>query len=430
MSHTPYRVCRILCRSLLSLEARELIEANRTISELLSASETAQAEAERLRSDNADLQSTLDARIEAVNEANRTISNIESVLETARCDNSNLQSALGAEKEVIVSDLQTARRDNANLQSALDARERAAIEANQVISDLGSALETTGKDAVDLQEAQSQLISVPTELQARISSDEDKDRTIATLNAQIEQWKRADAAKAQELEQLQRKLSTSSSELDALERSSTSISEETRKVYEENTSQIAKLPQPHDVQSCVQYGVICALPVDANDEEHISRKDQWELDPTGDCYVPGFFESKLRMGTHAREEMEFREPFSLIGSDPADFGAQTVRILSYRGSLSDPKWVDEDECKSPFFSSRHRSEREHSACFSTFCTIHVDLSEAVKDLVMKKDASGQVYYQLDYDVIVSFGRTDLHAELCWIRNTGERRISATVTYEG
>lgn len=38
----------------------------------------------------------------------------------------------------------------------------------------------------------------------------------------------------------------------------------------------------------------------------------------------------------------------------------------------------------------------------------------MKDLVMKMDDSGQVYYQLDYDVIVSLGRRDLQAELCWI----------------
>ena len=41
------------------------------------------------------------------------------------------------------------------------------------------------------------------------------------------------------------------------------------------------------------YGVVCALPVKAGDEEHVRRKHKWESDPTGDCYVPGYFESKL-----------------------------------------------------------------------------------------------------------------------------------------
>ena len=42
----------------------------------------------------------------------------------------------------------------------------------------------------------------------------------------------------------------------------------------------------------------------------------------------------------------------------------------------------------------------------------MDLSKAVKDLVPKK-ASGRVYYELDYDVIVLFGFTELRAQLGW-----------------
>jgi hypothetical protein len=109
--------------------------------------------------------------------------------------------------------------------------------------------------------------------------------------------------------------------------------------------------------------------------------------------------------------MEFRESFSLTEGDPTDFGVQTVRLECYRGSLSDPKWVDQDR-----------------SSFSTLCTIRADLSEAVEDLVKKK-ASGQVYYQLDYDVIVLFGLTELKAYLSWKSQDGERRITATVSHE-
>jgi len=159
------------------------------------------------------------------------------------------------------------------------------------------------------------------------------------------------------------------------------------------------------------YGVVCALPVKANNEEHVRRKQKWERDPTGDFYVPGYFESKVRRGAKVKEEMEFRESFSLTEGDPTDFGVQTVRLECYRGSLSDPKWVDQDR-----------------SSFSTLCTIRADLSEAVEDLVKKK-ASGQVYYQLDYDVIVLFGLTELKAYLGWKSKEGERRITATVLHE-
>ena len=53
------------------------------------------------------------------------------------------------------------------------------------------------------------------------------------------------------------------------------------------------------------------------------------------------------------------------------------------------------------------------AYFSTLCMIHVNLSEAAKDLVPQREASGQLYYRLDYEVIVFFGPTELRAELGW-----------------
>ena len=64
-----------------------------------------------------------------------------------------------------------------------------------------------------------------------------------------------------------------------------------------------------------------------------------------------------------------------------------------------------------------RDPRPHAqgfvlASFFPLCDIHVDLSKAVKDLVPKV-ASGRVYYELDYDVIVLFGFTELRAQLGW-----------------
>lgn len=111
------------------------------------------------------------------------------------------------------------------------------------------------------------------------------------------------------------------------------------------------------------YGVVCSLLVQANDEEHVRRKRQWERDPDGKCYVQGCFKPTLSKvcllhlvarrilirshykGAFVREEMEFLYPFSLTESTPEDFGVQNVRILCYRGQLPDPKWVDQDQCR-------------------------------------------------------------------------------------
>ena len=45
------------------------------------------------------------------------------------------------------------------------------------------------------------------------------------------------------------------------------------------------------------------------------------------------------------DDMEFRESFLFTECKPMHFGAQIVPLAYYRGSLSDPEWVDEDECK-------------------------------------------------------------------------------------
>ena len=41
------------------------------------------------------------------------------------------------------------------------------------------------------------------------------------------------------------------------------------------------------------YGVLCARLVRDKDEQHLRRRDRWEIDPTGDRYVPGYFKTKL-----------------------------------------------------------------------------------------------------------------------------------------
>ncbi|KAI9569174.1 hypothetical protein HD554DRAFT_2254112 [Boletus coccyginus] len=157
------------------------------------------------------------------------------------------------------------------------------------------------------------------------------------------------------------------------------------------------------------YGVVCALPVKKNNKEHIRRKNWWERDPTGECFVPGYFELKLAKGDHIPQGLEFRETFSLTESDPANFGMQTVRLECYRGSLSKPEWTT-------------------VANFSKYCAIRIDLSVATKDLVWTRDPSGQVFYQLDYDVIVLFGLAELQAYLGWMSKDGERRrVSVNLT---
>lgn len=54
----------------------------------------------------------------------------------------------------------------------------------------------------------------------------------------------------------------------------------------------------------------------------------------------------------------------------------------------------------------------------------MDSSVAVKDVILRKHR-GQFYYELDYNVIIFFGLTELKAYLEWKTRVGYRSTSPT-----
>lgn len=50
----------------------------------------------------------------------------------------------------------------------------------------------------------------------------------------------------------------------------------------------------------------------------------------------------------------------------------------------------------------------------------------MRDLVLKKDSTGEVHYQLDYDVILLFGLTELQAHLAWKSKVSHDAIQQSV----
>ena len=90
--------------------------------------------------DNSNLRVALDIQEPADVEANRTISRLEEALNTARANTERLTSDYNNR-------VARFQRENSDLQTALDVRERTVIDANQTISDLRSALDTAHEDS-------------------------------------------------------------------------------------------------------------------------------------------------------------------------------------------------------------------------------------------------------------------------------------------
>lgn len=51
--------------------------------------------------------------------------------------------------------------------------------------------------------------------------------------------------------------------------------------------------------------------------------------------------------------------------------------------------------------------------FTELCTVEADTSRVPK--IPRQGPNGD-YYVLDYDIVMSFGLTELKAQICWIEN--------------
>ncbi|KAJ6528778.1 hypothetical protein DFH09DRAFT_1327598 [Mycena vulgaris] len=106
----------------------------------------------------------------------------------------------------------------------------------------------------------------------------------------------------------------------------------------------------------------------------------------------------------------FRDSYVQYAKDPMKLRTVNLQILRYLGQDDDPTWMDVDPGQ-----------------YSVLCTIRADTSQAAKTLKRREGARG-VYYRLDTDVVLSFGLTELKAQIAWLENGIEKRGPATLVY--
>ncbi|KAJ6592476.1 hypothetical protein B0H19DRAFT_1364978 [Mycena capillaripes] len=120
------------------------------------------------------------------------------------------------------------------------------------------------------------------------------------------------------------------------------------------------------------YGTECVVPYISNNPEHRARSKSVRKNAAGDLNVPRSFSAILHKDTRVSETQEFRE-------------------------------------------------------FKVLCTVHADTSKIAKTLNRKLGLNG-IYYSLDLDVVLSFGLTELTAQIAWIENGVEKRGPAELVY--
>ncbi|KAI5897252.1 uncharacterized protein SCHCODRAFT_0107470 [Schizophyllum commune H4-8] len=161
------------------------------------------------------------------------------------------------------------------------------------------------------------------------------------------------------------------------------------------------------------YGTDGARAYQKKDKEHRKRHQKAYFGTDGVKRVADCFFPIVDVGTQVTETQDFKVPFMQLHDQLGPFQRYTISapIQVYRGEMHHPLWTDVD-----------------SNNFSVLCTVNADVTSAVVRLPPRRAADGHIYYQLNYDVVLLFGLTELKAQLRWLENGVERRTHAEVVY--
>ncbi|KAJ3881321.1 hypothetical protein F5051DRAFT_458832 [Lentinula edodes] len=143
------------------------------------------------------------------------------------------------------------------------------------------------------------------------------------------------------------------------------------------------------------YGIKCSKIYQASNPEH--RRRGFHNSIAGTFQVENCFSLILQKGVQMTELQEFRNPFVYYSYHRLQ--SMTETILEYRGIDKDPSWIDVD-CN----------------MYSTACIVTADTSKISATLVPRRNPTGYEYFQLNFDVVLLFGLTELKAQIAWQEN--------------
>lgn len=158
------------------------------------------------------------------------------------------------------------------------------------------------------------------------------------------------------------------------------------------------------------YGLECNTVYEPNNSEHLSRSHTTYMTVDGHMRVPHRFSSILMKNVRVSETTEFRERYVQLHKDRLQLQAASIELSRYIGEDEDPRWTDIDPDDYP-----------------VLCQVHADTSQAAKNLRPRMGQLG-LYYCLDIEVVLSFGLTELKAQIAWFENGIEKRGPAELVY--
>ncbi|KIL64021.1 hypothetical protein M378DRAFT_163735 [Amanita muscaria Koide BX008] len=163
------------------------------------------------------------------------------------------------------------------------------------------------------------------------------------------------------------------------------------------------------------YGNPCSYIYNPADPEHSKRSSQKYTSPSNKQYIRGAFDVILAKGTQVSETTEFRRSYWFTGMHPDGMCRIKNEIYCYYGTIQNPRWMDVDK-----------------ESYSKLGVIEADttrLSRLLPRQVRGKKKNRTVFYEMHYDLVLSFGLTELKAEIAWQENGKEVRGPASIVYD-
>ncbi|KAJ7048203.1 hypothetical protein C8F01DRAFT_139384 [Mycena amicta] len=156
------------------------------------------------------------------------------------------------------------------------------------------------------------------------------------------------------------------------------------------------------------FGIECAMPYDPHDKQHQLRSRLTKNAVSGEKVLHEIFSPILMKNTRVSEMTQFRKKYVTLRSDLKALQRAKIPILAYQGPSRDPYWMD--------------VERPN---YRVLCTVEADTSRIRPP---ERTGSRGTYYSLEIEVILSFGLTELIAEIAWDEQGVERRSPAQLLY--
>ncbi len=129
-----------------------------------------------------------------------------------------------------------------------------------------------------------------------------------------------------------------------------------------------------------------------------------------------FADLSLFQNTSVSETQEFQKSYFRRMQDPSSLNTIKDPIMCFCGSRNDPRWLDEErrECSCPQ-ASFLMALLVYVELYSTLCFIKADLSHIPKLRKYSNHIRGY-YYEVKYNIVLSFGLTEFKAFIAWREN--------------